>query len=177
MDCKTCSKCGELKESTLFYPNRRACKQCIFAQNYAWQAKNIEKKRSYTRKSHHKHYDEKREEILIRHKLWRAENKEWMSTYNKQYALENPHILALHRKLRVQILKVQCPSWANQSKIQSLYKEARRLTRETGIRHTVDHILPLQGKIVSGLHVETNLQILTKSENSRKSNNYVDPDH
>ena len=62
------------------------------------------------------------------------------------------------------------PPWADLKKIQSFYTEAKRLTKETGIAHHVDHIYPLKGKYVSGLHCEHNLQILTATENIRKGN-------
>lgn len=47
------------------------------------------------------------------------------------------------------------------------YKEARRLTKETGVPHEVDHIIPCS---TGGLHCPTNLQVLTKSANAAKSN-------
>lgn len=62
------------------------------------------------------------------------------------------------------------PSWADHDAISSVYAECSKLSRETGIKHHVDHIVPLRGKNVCGLHVHWNLQILTASENCRKGN-------
>lgn len=69
------------------------------------------------------------------------------------------------------------PKWVTDSDMlamNDIYKEARRLTRETGIRHQVDHIIPINGEKVSGLHVPQNLQILTQAENVSKSNRYAE---
>jgi 5-methylcytosine-specific restriction endonuclease McrA len=55
---------------------------------------------------------------------------------------------------------------------EEIYDKAKRLTELIGVPHQVDHIVPLQGKNVSGLHVPENLQILTRYENISKSNKF-----
>lgn len=62
--------------------------------------------------------------------------------------------------------KQACSSWADLKVIESIYEEARRIGK------VVDHIIPLKGKNVCGLHVENNLQVMTKAENAAKSNKF-----
>jgi hypothetical protein len=64
------------------------------------------------------------------------------------------------------------PPWSDLDAMRAIYAEAARLTAETGVPHHVDHEIPLQGRLVSGLHVPGNLQILTGVENSRKRNKF-----
>jgi hypothetical protein len=60
------------------------------------------------------------------------------------------------------------PAWADLEAIAAVYMEAQRMTRETGALHVVDHIVPLRGRIVSGLHVHTNLRVVHWRENAAK---------
>jgi hypothetical protein len=66
--------------------------------------------------------------------------------------------------------RLRMAPWANGAAIRAIYAEAKRLTQQTGIQHHVDHEIPLQGERVSGLHVETNLRIVTAALNIRKGN-------
>jgi hypothetical protein len=65
--------------------------------------------------------------------------------------------------------------WANQDAILAIYRQAEIMTQTTGRQHVVDHIIPLQGRAVSGLHVETNLRVIEHHENARKHNAWESP--
>lgn len=87
-------------------------------------------------------------------KNWKH-GKSRTSEYRYGYARK----AGLKRKLRV-------PLWADHDKIDEMYRN-----RPKG--YEVDHIIPLNGKTVSGLHVHTNLQYLPSEENKLKSNSYL----
>ena len=65
------------------------------------------------------------------------------------------------------------PKWLTKDdylEIKKCYTLAQLLQKETGIKYHVDHIIPLQGELVNGLHVPWNLQVITATENYKKSN-------
>jgi len=78
-------------------------------------------------------------------------------------------VLASNAMRRGMVLQ-QTPAWADPKKMLEYYKEAARLTQETGVRHEVDHIVPINGASVRGLHVQDNLRVITRSENRSKRN-------
>lgn len=106
---------------------------------------------------------------------WRKKNPEKIKKAGITWNKNNPG------KANAQAAKRRCaklrrtPKWLTESdwiEIKWAYKIAKDRTKETKIKHVVDHIVPLQGKNVSGLHVPQNLQILTDSENSSKGNRF-----
>lgn len=69
-------------------------------------------------------------------------------------------------------LLLRTPAWVNLADVYGVYVECARRSQETGIRHHVDHIIPLLGRTVSGLHVASNLRVVTARENVRKGNRF-----
>lgn len=89
--------------------------------------------------------------------------KEYRNKYNKEHYLNNKHYYISKSQRRKEVIKVQTPKWANIKIIEDIYNNCPEGCH-------VDHIIPLQGKLVSGLHVETNMQYLTAHENIVKGN-------
>ena len=108
-------------------------------------------------------YEKNKEDRLAVQAKYRAKNKEKIAAKKANHRKENPgKINAWNAKRRAQKLKAT-PKWLTKEDykiIAGFYIEAAKLTKETDISHHVDHIVPLQGKNVSGLHVPWNLQIL-----------------
>jgi hypothetical protein len=71
---------------------------------------------------------------------------------------------------RMKRVRQATPKWADYQSIAAFYDQAAFLTRSTGIPHEVDHVLPIAGKTVCGLHVHDNLRVVPRSENRRKCN-------
>jgi hypothetical protein len=79
------------------------------------------------------------------------------------------HTSALHgRRRRAREIR-HTPPWADLKAIRALYREAKALTRATGELYVVDHIVPLAGKLVCGLHVDWNMRVIHWHENAVKS--------
>ena len=100
-------------------------------------------------------------------------NKDAIKRRSGEWRKENPAV-ALAKTRKYQASKLQrTPQWADMSAITDFYVEAKRLEELTGIQFHVDHIVPLQGELVSGLHVPANLQLLPAHENLSKSNGFA----
>jgi hypothetical protein len=125
----------------------------IKARNAAYYQKTAEDQKAKRREL----YRQKTAEI-------KAENAEWAS---RNRGVKN----AISARRHAQKLQAT-PKWSDAEACQAIYREAAQRTKETGVQWDVDHVVPLQGRTVCGLHVPWNLQIITKSENCSKHNKH-----
>lgn len=113
-----------------------------------------------------------KERLKARQTAYRQATQSALNAYNRM-ASKRPHRMAAQAALvawRRAMKKQATPPWVDRAALVAIYREARRLTQETGRKHHVDHIVPLVSAIVCGLHVPWNLQPLFYKDNHRKSN-------
>lgn len=149
----TCTLCNKKKQLKEFYLRKTGtvgeykCKHCL----------------SYKRKE--KYYTE--------YEKVRECNRKAVSKYQKNNPDKNCDKTARYNAKK----KSAYPKWLKDSdisKIKSIYKMCRNISKKTGIPHQVDHIVPITSKLVCGLHVPWNLRIITKEENIKKGNTLIE---
>lgn len=141
----TCSKEGCTKVAS--YKESKLCKGCY---NLRWYYNN-------------------REAEMARMLIWRENNPNYQNEWREKNKAKCVEKVARYRAAK----KNRTPKWLNEfqlNQIRAIYKKAEEYTNITGIQYSVDHIVPLQGENVSGLHVPWNLRVMTKSANSAKRN-------
>lgn len=98
----------------------------------------------------------------------KAENRDKVLASKKAWKERNPAKVRRSDGLsRAPSVKAQ-PQWASVVAIEAIYERAILLTSVTGVPHEVDHIIPLKGKNVCGLHVPENLRAIPARENKKK---------
>lgn len=147
------------------YP-RHAAKIRLATQR--WYSENTDRAAEYHRTYRVTYADEKR----AYHAAYYIENAERIKGRIKitgpAWAAKNPDKRRAIQK-RHQTAKLRAtPPWADHDAIKAVYAKCVEVERATGIPHHVDHIVPLQGKTVRGLHVHFNLQIIPGRENQSK---------
>lgn len=161
---KQCKTCNEVKSLSEFYKQtkrglhgvRGSCKLCVSVVKKAYRAKNKEVLAEKKKQD----YQLNKDRYLDQKKQYRQANK---GKINALVAARKKHI------------KRAIPKWVDKDHmwlIKEAYELAQLKTKLFGFSWHVDHIIPLQGKTVSGLHVIENLQVIPGIENIIKKNKY-----
>ena len=107
---------------------------------------------------------------------WREKNRALSNSYVRKAKAKNPSIV-LANTVKRRLVKIhRTPIWLTPDDhwmIEQAYELAALRTKLFGFAWHVDHIIPLQGKLVSGLHTPYNLQVIPGAENVRKLNHFV----
>ena len=131
--------------------------------------------RDLDRELSRQYYLKHKAEIAARQAAYRRANSEKVKEANYLYRKANPHIYTANAVKRKAYKLQRTPKWLTRDQLKAIhdiYKEARQVSKKHPEPCHVDHIVPLRGDTVSGLHVPWNLQILTGAENRRKKNHY-----
>lgn len=184
---KTCTKCGVTKPLFGFHKNsskkdglQSRCKNCL-KQFYRDNCEILSERQRECRKSNpakkakieRKYREANPEKVAKRHQKYREDNREKERKRHQKYIETYPYkVKALSAKYRATKLQ-STPPWLtpeHHAEMALCYEEAAALRLYTGQQYHVDHIVPLQGKTVCGLHVPWNLQVLLARDNLRKGN-------
>lgn len=172
-----CVECAAQKQRDWYSANLEKAQ----ATRAAWRAVNAEKDRASIAKWQAANQNRIKSARLI----WEAANPDKVLAKSAAYRARNPKLVLQQgaawrkanrhkvnaKKARREAAKLQAtPAWADPKKILEFYETADALGMWTGDWHHVDHMVPLQSKLVCGLHCEANLQILPGVDNQRKSN-------
>ena len=146
-----------------------SCKVCVRESKRKIWAADPERYRAYGKK-----YKQANKELISeRNKKYVAENRETRVATMKKYRQKTPEKQAEYVRRRQSSKMQRTPSWLTEDDIwmmREAYKLAKLRTEMFGFSWHVDHILPLQGETVSGLHVPSNLQVIPWLDNVRKHN-------
>jgi hypothetical protein len=133
----------------------------VRAKQIEWAASNQEQKL----KAGKERYERNKTWQQLRTQMKWVAKKEKVTETNNRWLEKNKGVQAFYANKRRCSIKNRTPAWANLDAIKLIYKNCPD-------GYHVDHVIPLQGKLVSGLHIESNLQYLPASENAKKFNKY-----
>ena len=164
MAVKFCNTCHIEKEVSEFYPANRGvlgvrgeCAVCNKTKKAVYREKNKERLAELKKANYRKHIGKN----LAQKREYRQANKDKVNALAKAYKVN---------KMR------RLPKWIGKEEmwlIKEAYALAKLRTHIHGFSWHVDHVVPLQGELVSGLHIPENLQVIPWMENIKKKNKHT----
>jgi hypothetical protein len=156
-----------------------ACIECLKVE---WEKANTARAEYFQQynqseagqKAKQEYYERNRETVIARAAARPLEEKR---VFQKTWKNRNVLWVRADTKNRRRKHRQASPSWLTRqqkSEMRELYKIAMTMTKTTGEKYVVDHIVPLRAETVCGLHVPWNLRVITQEENLKKSNKIVD---
>jgi 5-methylcytosine-specific restriction endonuclease McrA len=157
-----------------------ACVECLKAE---WAQANVTRaayfaeynKSEAGQTAKRGYYERNKEAVKARAQARPAEEK---IRHKQEYKAANPELYKELTNARRRRFRDATPKWLTaeqKMEIRLKYRLAIELSRRLGVPHAVDHIIPLQGEEVCGLHVPWNMEVITQEQNLKKSNKLVDP--
>jgi hypothetical protein len=158
-------------EARKAYLREYAAKHKAYARVKAWRAANPEKRSAQNQRYAEKHPDK----VSAKTIRWKRANPERAAEVSRATRAKNSdRIVANKAKYRASKIN-RTPAWLTEQDmvvIRCFYSVARMYNRVSNEKWHVDHVVPLNGKIVSGLHVPGNLCVVPAKENHLKNNKY-----
>lgn len=181
---KWCRYCQQDRKASAFAKRRASpdglsyrCRECDRAYRASRPATHLkrlrqqryEKHRDLERRLALEYHQRNRALQIEKHAAYMLANADGMRAYRKRTIAQSNARSAAYRAALVQ----RTPLWLTKdhyAEMAMVFVRSNQLTKRTGVQHHVDHQIPLRGKLVSGLHVPWNLQVLPARDNLSKGN-------
>lgn len=168
------------------YTKSAQCVECVKLQSVAWRQQNPEKHaesmRQWLENNRELHGTRVKrwqtanaDKVKADAKAWQKANPDKVKAKRKRWIAKNPAIYTALSVASVARRAKRVPKWLTSDDrwmMREAYKLAKLRTIKFGFVWEVDHVIPLRGDVVSGLHVPTNLQVIPKTDNRNKRNHY-----
>jgi hypothetical protein len=157
---KVCTKCGESKPLSVFCKDSQKkdglhphCRSCRSKRASKWREAN-------------------KEEINKKQREYRLVNLEEIRRKDRLRNNDPKRKASKNARQRYYLVKYRSLNNICRKDTEAIYRDCVWLNNHSKEQYEVDHIVPLQGKNVCGLHVPWNLQILSAKRNRIKSNSF-----